>query len=317
MIRATLFIASLLLFGCGGSDSSSSKTPQITEEQRVEWEKITSIQVNTNRFVFDALTAGPTNGTPVILLHGFPTSSDQYRTILSALGHEGYYAIAPDQRGYSPGARPSEIDDYHVEKLAQDILDIADSLELEKFHLVGHDHGGRVVWTLGALHSDRLLTITPISTAHTRALYLALINPESDQSDRIQYGIALNTEGYETELIANDNALLLPFYADADLELIEMYLEKVANEDTLNAALNWYLASDGAWSYNLPLTEVPTLYIWSDNDPYTGPDAAEATGDFVLGEYRFEVIEGASHSIPETRPEEVTALLLEHFEGRM
>ncbi len=118
-------------------------------------------------------------------------------------------------------------------------------------------------------------------------------------------------------MLANDNALLLPFYADTDLDLIDTYLEKVANEDTLNAALNWYQASDGAWSYNLPLTEVPTLYIWSDNDPYTGPDAAEATGGFVDGEYTFEVIEGASHAIPKTRPEEVTALLLKHFEGRM
>lgn len=317
MIRATLLITSLLLFGCGGSDNSSPKTPQISEEQRVEWEKISSIQVNTNSFVFDALTAGPTSGTPVILLHGFPTSSDQYRSILSALGHEGYYAIAPDQRGYSPGARPLNVEDYHLEKLAQDIIDIADSLELGKFHLVGHDHGGRVVWAVGAQHPDRLLSITPISTAHIRALYLALIDPESDQTGRIQYAIPLNEEGYETELIANDNALLLPFYADADPELIELYLAKVANESTLKAVLNWYQVSDGPWSYHLPLTTVPTLYIWSDNDPYTGPDAAEATGDFVEGEYTFVVLEGASHSIPETRSEEVTALLLEHFEGRM
>lgn len=51
--------------------------------------------------------------------------------------------IVPDQCGYSSGARPLEIDAYHVENLTQDILDIADSLELEKFHLVGHTHGGR------------------------------------------------------------------------------------------------------------------------------------------------------------------------------
>lgn len=316
MIRVTLLITSLLLFGCGETDRSGPQEPEVSEEQRIEWEKISEIEINTNSFVFDALTAGPESGTAVILLHGFPTTSDQYRSILSALGHEGYYAIAPDQRGYSPGARPIETDDYHLQFLAQDIIDIADSLALEKFHLVGHDHGGRVVWAVGALYPDRLLSLTPISTAHTRALYQALIDPESDQTQRIQYAHVLNIEGYETELLANENALLLPFYADTDLELIDIYLDKVANENTLNAALNWYQASDGAWSYHLPLTTVPTLYIWSDNDIYTGPDAAEATGNFVEGEYTFEVLEGASHSIPETRAEEVTELLLEHFKGR-
>ncbi|MFL0804558.1 MAG: alpha/beta hydrolase [Agarilytica sp.] len=312
-IRLTAVLYSIFIISCGGDDDKST---QITEEQRAEWAKISAVEVNTNRFVFDALTAGPETGTPVILLHGFPTTSDQYREILSNLGREGYYAIAPDQRGYSPGARPTEIEQYHLQFLTQDIIDIANSLELENFHLVGHDHGGRVAWAAGALHPDKLLSITSISTSHVKALIQALTNPESDQTERIVYAQALNIEGYESELLANNNALLLPFYADTDLDLIDLYLEKVANEATLDAALNWYHASEWQWTYALPDITVPTLYIWGDKDLYTGIDAAEATGDFVQGEYTFEILEGASHSIPETRPAEVTELLLEHFDGR-
>ncbi|MFL0801606.1 MAG: alpha/beta hydrolase [Agarilytica sp.] len=305
-------IFSFVIVACGGNDDN---TTNITDEQRAEWSKISSTQINTNRFVFDALTAGPESGTPVILLHGFPTTSDQYRDILAALGSEGYYAIAPDQRGYSPGARPETQLEYRLEYLAQDIMDIADSLSLDTFHLVGHDYGALVVWAVGALHPDRLLSITPISTPHPQAFIQAFFNPESDQSDRSSYGLLFAIEGYETEMLANDNEILLSYYGDADLELIDLFLDKMANEDALGAALNWYQEADWEWNLALPAITVPTLYIWSDNDLYLGRHAAEATGNFVQGEYTFETIEGASHSVPETRPEEITALLINHFGG--
>ncbi len=116
-------------------------------------------------------------------------------------------------------------------------------------------------------------------------------------------------------MLANDNEILLSYYGDADLELIDLFLDKMANEDALGAALNWYQEADWEWNLALPAITVPTLYIWSDNDLYLGRHAAEATGNFVQGEYTFETIEGASHSVPETRPEEITALLINHFGG--
>src|SRR5262245_42957450 len=71
---------------------------------------ITMTQIRVGDLVFDARTAGPKNGEAVFLLHGFPQTSRTWRHQLVALGKAGYRAIAPDQRGYSPGARPEGVE---------------------------------------------------------------------------------------------------------------------------------------------------------------------------------------------------------------
>ena len=81
----------------------------------------------------------------------------------------------------------------------------------------------------------------------------------------------------------------------------------------LTAALNWYrAASIGDVSDLGPIT-TPTLYVWSDQDVALGREAAEATAQHVEGPYRFEVLEGVSHWIPEEAPDRLNALLLEHL----
>lgn len=151
MIRITfLVMSSLLLFGCGGSGSSSSNDPVITEEQRAEWRKISTIEIPVGDLVFDGLTAGPTTGTAVILLHGFPTTAHQFKSTIQALAEQGYYVIAPNQRGFSEGARPLDPDEYHISLRVVDITDIADQLGISRFHLVGHDSGAGVSWIVSS-----------------------------------------------------------------------------------------------------------------------------------------------------------------------
>jgi pimeloyl-ACP methyl ester carboxylesterase len=58
---------------------------------------------------------------------------------------------------------------------------------------------------------------------------------------------------------------------------------------------------------------VPTLYVWSDEDIALGRAAAQATEQWVSGPYRFEVLRGVSHWIPETAPADLNRLLLEHL----
>ena len=69
----------------------------------------------------------------------------------------------------------------------------------------------------------------------------------------------------------------------------------------------------GTASAATPPASVPTLYVWSDQDPSLGRDAAEATAALVTGEYRFEVLEGVGHWIPEQAADRFTPLLLEHL----
>jgi pimeloyl-ACP methyl ester carboxylesterase len=81
----------------------------------------------------------------------------------------------------------------------------------------------------------------------------------------------------------------------------------------LTAALNWYRAMDADELADLPLVAVPTLYVWSTDDPALSQPAAEASGTFVTGGYRCVVLEGVNHWIPEAAPKELARLLVEHL----
>src|ERR1017187_222230 len=117
-----------------------------------------------NRWTFTTRMAGPEDGPPAILLHGFPQTSRCFSSQLLAVGEAGFRAVAPDQRGYSPGARPTGVDDYLVDNLASDIAALADALAFDTFDLVGHDWGGLVAWTVAGLHPQRVRTRTSVST---------------------------------------------------------------------------------------------------------------------------------------------------------
>jgi pimeloyl-ACP methyl ester carboxylesterase len=77
-----------------------------------------------------------------VLLHGFPQTSACWRPLLATLAAAGYRAVAPDQRGYSPTARPTTVAAYRMPELVADVVAIADRLDAEPFHLVGHDWAG-------------------------------------------------------------------------------------------------------------------------------------------------------------------------------
>ena len=115
---------------------------------------------------FDAVTAGPGDGELVLLLHGFPQTKFAYRAQLPGLAEAGYRAVAVDQRGYSPNARPTGVEAYHTDNLTADVLRIADALGAKRFHLVGHDFGAVIGWQVAARHPDRLATYTSLSVGH-------------------------------------------------------------------------------------------------------------------------------------------------------
>jgi pimeloyl-ACP methyl ester carboxylesterase len=118
--------------------------------------------------VFDLLAAGDPAGEPVLLLHGFPQTAACWTELAEALADAGYRVLAPDQRGYSPGARPAAVRDYRMPELVADVLAVADRAGARRFHVVGHDWGGAVAWHLAARHPERVATLTAVSTPHPR-----------------------------------------------------------------------------------------------------------------------------------------------------
>ena len=280
--------------------------------------------VAANGLRFTARGTGPHDGRPVLLLHGFPQTSVSWLHQLEALGEAGMRAVAFDQRGYSPGARLPAVSDYVVDALVHDVLAVADTLGMTSFDLVGHDWGAMVAWVAAARHPDRVRTLTAVSVPHPRAFAAALAGPgkgADDQRQRSSYIEVFRAEGgvAERALLGADNsgdglrAMFDRSGLPSDTDEVATFVDAMLEPGALTAALNWYRAMDPGSLGDVGTVTVPTLYVWSDEDIALGRAAAEDTVNWVSAPYRFEVLSGVSHWIPETAPDRLNELILEHL----
>ncbi len=267
---------------------------------------------------FTTDVAGPAGGDLVLLLHGFPETRHSWREALPALAAAGYRAIAPDQRGYSPGARPdpAELSNYAFEKLVADAIEIVATAGYHgrRFHLVGHDWGGQVSWGVANAHPERLASLTVLSRPHPLSFRRALQKPDGDQKHRSRHhGKFLEPE--TGRLLIEDNARRLReglFGQDVSLAAIEDHVSILGNPAAIEAALAWYRANKGL-SGEFGTIKVPTLYIWGNNDATVGPDAAHGTAEFIGAAYAMEVLPGVGHFVMDQAATRATELMLAHM----
>jgi pimeloyl-ACP methyl ester carboxylesterase len=279
-------------------------------------DSVERLVLDVNGFRFDALAGGPASGPLVLLLHGFPEFADSWLPILRQLADAGFRAVAVDQRGYSPGARPGRVADYAIDRLVSDVLGFAEVLGRSSFHLVGHDWGGIVAWTLAARHPDRLETLCVLSVPHVDAL-LDAIAGDSDQRRRSWYVKLFKAPFHLAELLLkawNFRGLRKAYDGKLPAPLVEANVSRLREPGALTAALNWYRAL--AVSLRIGPVAVPTMYVWGDCDQALGPVAAKATAAHVSGPYRFEILEGASHWLLEERANAVGDFILQHLQTR-
>ena len=262
---------------------------------------------------FDVRDAGPADGEPVVLLHGFPQDSRSWDRLAPVLHGAGLRTLAPDQRGYSPMARPRGRAAYQARELVADVLALLDAAGLDRAHVVGHDWGGALVWALGAWHPDRVRTLTVLSVPHPGAMATAMLT--SDQGLRSTYMAAFQVPFLpEQALLARGAAPLRRMLRRSGLpdSLAEHYVSRMREPGALTAALNWYRALP--WHARDPVgrVRVPTLHVWSTEDTFLGRAATEATARFCGEAYRLEVLEGVPHWIPELAAEQVGELVVAH-----
>jgi pimeloyl-ACP methyl ester carboxylesterase len=260
--------------------------------------------------------AGPTDGETVLLLHGFPQTRHTWRAELPALATAGFRACAPDQRGYSAGARPEGIDAYRVEHLVADVLAIASSLGAERFHLVGHDWGGQLAWVVAALHPERVRSLSVLSRPHPAAFVRAM-SADSAQPSRSRHHRAFQRPRATDEILADGCARLRAIYAGQGVPQAEAdaYLATLGERPALDAAINWYRAAGSSEirAAEVPAVRVPTLYVWGDADATVGREAAVASGSFVDAPYRFVELAGIGHFLTDEAPGAIPPLLVEHL----
>jgi pimeloyl-ACP methyl ester carboxylesterase len=229
------------------------------------------------------------------------------------LATAGMRCYAPDQLGYSPGARPGEVDAYALPNLAQVTADLMTALDLPRAHVVGHDWGANVAWALAAWHPDRVQTLTAVSVPHPGA-YTAAYRADPEQKERSAYIRLFWQEGKAEEVLLADGARrlrrMLGTEAETGIpaEAVDEYASVLSAPGALTAALNWYRAMSSGT--RVDPVQVPTTYVWSDGDVAIGRTAAEACADFVTGDYRFVELRGVTHWIPEQAPGELATAIL-------
>ncbi|WP_406280659.1 alpha/beta fold hydrolase [Embleya sp. NBC_00896] len=271
-------------------------------------------EIPAGEWVFNARVAGPSGGRPVLFLHGFPQTSASWTAQLLGLARAGYRAIAFDQRGYSPGARPPQESAYGRDELVGDVIAVLDALGIERVDLVGHDWGGALAWQVAGLHGERLRTLTVVSTPHPVALTSAVRDAASGQREQSSYIHLFRTRGAaEEKIMANDAAYLRAAFASLPADVTERYIAALREPGALTGALNWYRAVDPKALRDIGEITTPTLYVWSDRDTAFGRPAAEATGAQLSGPYHFEILPNTDHWIPETAAEPLTKALLTHL----
>jgi pimeloyl-ACP methyl ester carboxylesterase len=274
------------------------------------------VRIEANNFEFRARVAGfnqPQHTGNLILLHGFPETSIMYTPLIAAADAAGYRVVAFDQRGYSPGARPTGSDNYTGDRLVGDVLAVADAAGFDEFHLVGHDWGAAVGWQVVFAAADRINSWTALSIPHVVAFGDALEN-DPEQRSKSSYMaffwlpfIPENTFGF------NDFGLLDIFFGEHPKLEVQEYKAVLSEPGAMTGALNWYRAGQGeADSGGSVDILTPTLFIWGNEDPAVAKAAVEGQRPFMKGPFRVTELT-TGHWLMATATDPVVADVLAHI----
>lgn len=292
--------------------TSSSKSPSSVAPRQ----PVLEVPVDDGRLTLTVRDRGPRRGEVVLLLHGFPQDGSCWDGVATQLHAAGLRTLVPDQRGYAEGSRSRRVGDYDLDHLASDALAVLDSVECPRAHVVGHDWGGAVAWELAARHSDRLASVTVLSTPHPAALAEAVLRSPV-QGVKSWYTVAFQIPVIPELLLSRSLPLVLRASGLPEAD-VSRYCARLGSPADLTGPVDWYRAAarrvlDPRRPRTTGPSTVPTTYVWGNDDPALGRRAAERTAAHVDAPYRFiELDEG--HWLPERRPVEVAEAVVEQVE---
>ena len=270
-------------------------------------------KIEANGLTFTCRVSGLDNsGDVVILLHGFPETSRMWYNLIKLLSDSGYKIIAPDQRGYSPGARPTKVSDYTIDKLSTDIIKIADTLKFNRFHLIGHDWGSAVGWYLVSKYPDRILTWTALSVPHLDAFVYSMRNDKAQKkkSEYIKFFNKPILPEIYFKMFSYRNLRKI-WRKSSESEIIS-YLETFKQRRALKSALNWYRANFKNDKSVIGDIFIPTLIIYGINDMAIDVISVDNSEKFLKGRYRIEKL-NSGHWLIQESFKEVSKSIIEHI----
>jgi len=275
---------------------------------------------------------GPSDGSPVLLLHGWPDAAVGWEAVSTLLHDRGWRTIVPQLRG-SGDTRfrdPATIRDGQAVALAQDALDLADALGLDRFPVLGHDWGGRTAYTLAALAPERITAIASLALAYQpRAVFTM---PDFAQAQAFWYQWLMYVDAGVDAVRADpvgfarqqwDTWSPPGWFDEADFAAAAA---SFANPDWVDITLNAYRARflpdeprDPRYDPlrqrlgSIDRLSVPTLMLQGGSDFCDIPEPSAGLDEWFTGGYHRVVLDGVGHFPHREAPEAVADLVDAHL----
>ncbi|HEY7961153.1 MAG TPA: alpha/beta hydrolase [Solirubrobacteraceae bacterium] len=259
-------------------------------------------------------------GPLVVLLHGFPEFWYGWRRQIPALAQAGFHVVAPDMRGYNLSDKPRGWRQYDTDRLARDIAGLIAHFGVERAHVVGHDWGAVVAYTVAMRHPEAVERLAILNVPHPQRMLGAMRS--AGQLRKSWYMVFFQLPWLPERLLARDGFSFAKrslragsrgSFSDADLE---RYAEAWSRPGALTAMINYYRAllrrSPRRARASLRVIGAPTLVIWGERDRYIGAELAEPAAQWVP-DVRVERLPQATHWVQHEEPERVNELLIEFF----
>jgi pimeloyl-ACP methyl ester carboxylesterase len=257
-------------------------------------------------------------GLLVLMLHGFPETSHAWRKQIPELARR-FRVVAPDLRGYGRSDKPKGIAAYRTSVLTDEIVALIHAFGAERAHVVGHDWGGAVAWTLAMKHPEVVDRLVVLNCPHPAVMAKALRSNWA-QIRRSWYIFAfqmpwlpewmLLREGARPVKDALRGSAMSPdTFSETDLD---EYARAFSAPGAATAAINYYrAAARSRVPTGVKKIAAPTLLIWGEDDFALGIELTRGMDGLFERSPRVEYVPDTSHWVMEERPDVVNRLLLE------
>ncbi len=310
--------------------------------------------IKTNGIDMAVYEAGPKDGVPVVMCHGFPELAYSWRHQIPALAAAGFRAIAPDQRGYGRSSRPANVEDYDITHLTGDLAGMLDALGLKKAIFCGHDWGGLVVWQMPLFHPDRVAGVIGVNTPFLARAPIDPIMAMRAVFGENMYIVFFQKPGEADKILAADVGKAFRFFMrknggtaedyakrpkeERNLELVKALQsdetrwpgEVLLNREELamfvdtftrtgfTGGINWYRNISRNWEISGTMEQkvrVPGLMIMAEDDVVLSPAMADGMERFVP-DLEKVLIRRCGHWTQQEHPEETNAAMIDWLKRR-
>ncbi len=273
--------------------------------------------IQANDLRFHIAEAGNPDAPLVVLLHGFPEFHYGWRKQIDVIAENGYYVVAPDQRGYNLSDKPRSIMDYDLDHLAADVVAIIKALGHDNAVVIGHDWGAAVAWWTAMFHPDSVSKLGILNVPHLAVMMQTLRgNPiQMLKSWYIvffqlpwlpEWSVSIFDYWFSKQALVRSSAK--GTFSDADLQ---QYRDAWAQPKAFRSMLNWYRATSRTLIRDREVrVTVPALIIWGEKDLFLHPQMARDSLNYC-DNARLEMLPHASHWVQHEAAEDVNQLLLE------